>query len=127
MKLLKPSALELYSFIFSMPLIAVIINLILYEDRLWKDYRIGFFSVPLICLFGIVSWYLHQLYDHWVEKKYPALNQSKQRALLKTLVMVFIMPPSVLVIFFVYTALRDEPLGGRPVTVHSSPRCPTSP
>ena len=62
MKLLKPSTLELYSFIFSMPLITVIMNLIMFEDRLWKDYRIWLFSVPLIFIIGICSWYLHMLY-----------------------------------------------------------------
>ena len=102
MKLLKPPKLELYSFLFSMPLITVALNQILYGERLWKESRIWLFSVPLIFLIGIASWYSHISYDDWVERKYPCLNESWQRIRLKLLVLIFLMPPSVLLIFFVY-------------------------
>jgi len=59
MKLIKPSRLELYCFIFSMPLITAIMNLVMFEDRLWKDYHIWLFSVPLLFAAGICAGYLH--------------------------------------------------------------------
>lgn len=102
MKLIKPPKLELYAFLFSMPLISLVLNLVLYEDRLWKDYRVGLYSGPLIFLIGVGSWYLHLQYANWVEKKYPALNQSRQRAIRKALVQFFVMSPSVLLIFLLY-------------------------
>jgi len=102
MKLLKPSKLELYSFLFSMPLITVVLNQVMFEERLWKDYRIGLFSVPLVFIMGVGSWYAHVNYDDWVEKKYPCLDESRQRIQLKLLVMILIMPPSVLLIYFLY-------------------------
>ena len=102
MKLLKPPKLELYSFLFSMPLIAVVINQILYEERLWKESRIWLFSVPLTFIIGIGSWYSHIIYDDWVEKKYPGLDESRQRIVRKLLVLVFLMPPAVMFIFFLY-------------------------
>lgn len=102
MKLLKPSKLELYSFLFSMPLISAIVNLILYEDRLWKDYKVWLYSVPLIYIIGIASWYSHVLYADWVERKYPELNQSGQRVVRKALVLFFVMTPSLMLIFFLY-------------------------
>lgn len=102
MKLFKPPKLELYSFLFSMPLISALVNLILYEDRLWTDYRVWLFSIPFIYLIGIFSWYGHVLYADWIESKYPELQQSKQRITGKALVLFFVMSPSLLLIFFIY-------------------------
>ncbi len=102
MKLHKPPKLELFSFLFSMPLIDLAINQILYEGRLWEDYRIWLYSVPLIFFIGILSWYSHICYDNWTEKKYPGLDQSKKRVIAKCLVLFLIMTPSILLIFFVY-------------------------
>jgi len=102
MKLLKPSGLELYTFLFSMPLIAMLLNLVMYDDRLWKDYRIWLYSMPLLFIIGVMSWYLHVVYADWVEKRYPELQQSRQRITLKALVVFFVMTPSILFIFFLY-------------------------
>jgi two-component system, LytTR family, sensor kinase len=102
MKLIRPPKLELYSFLFSMPLISIAINLVLYGDRLWKDYHIWLFSFPLIFLIGVVSWYGHVLYDLAVEKKYPGLDQSRRRIIWKALISVFVMSPSIAFIFFIY-------------------------
>src|SRR5580765_7933139 len=102
MKFFKPPRLELYSFLFSMPVIDLAINQILYEHRLWEDYRIWFLSIPLIYIIGVMSWYSHICYDNWAEKQFPGLNQSKQRVLLKSMVLFLLMTPSILLIFFVY-------------------------
>ena len=102
MKLVKPSKLELYSFLFSMPLISAIVNLVLFDDRLWKDYKVWTYSVPLIYVIGIISWYLHVLYRNWIECKFPELNQSGGRILGKALVLFFVMTPSIVLILFIY-------------------------
>ena len=115
MKLIQPSRLEWYSFLFSMPLISAIVNLILYEERLWNDFRVWLYSFPLIYLIGVVSWYSHVLYADWVERKYPELNQ-RQRITGKALVLLFVMAPSLLFIFLVYHQL--EILGYQLQTVH---------
>ncbi len=99
----KPRRLELYSFFYSMPIIDLAIQLIMFEDRVWQDWRIWFFSYPLIFLMGMGSWYMHISYTRMVEKKYPELSQSRQRITRKALVALFVMPPSVLLIYFVYS------------------------
>lgn len=106
MKFIKPPRLECYSFIFSMPLIDVILNLIMYKQRFWSDYRIWLVSFPIIFVFGLLSWYMHVLYDMKVEKRFPELNQSRQRIFRKMLVMLLVMTPSVLVIFYFYDAFH---------------------
>ena len=102
MRWMKPPRLELYSFLFSMPLIDVALNQVLYGNRLWSDNRIWLISFPLIFLIGTLSWYSHILYADYVERKYPGLDQSRQRVFRKALVLFFVMTPSVLLIFFVY-------------------------
>lgn len=102
MKWMKPPRLQLYSFLFSMPIIDVALHLVMYKDRLWHDWRIWLFSFPLIFLIGAASWYSHISYDKYVERLYPGLQQSTQRILRKALVVILIMPPSVLLIFFLY-------------------------
>src|SRR5690606_13644231 len=102
MRLIKPPALELYSFLFSMPLIDVALNLVLYKDRVWHDASIWLISFPLIFVMGAMSWYGHVIYSDKVERKFPGLNQSPQRIVRKALVLFLVMLPSVAVIFFVY-------------------------
>jgi two-component system, LytTR family, sensor kinase len=102
MKLFRPPRLQIYSFVFSMPVIDLAFNLILFKDRVWHDWRIWVFSFPLIYLVGVLTWYSHISYDRYVEKKYPGLNQSAQRILRKSLVAIFIMPPGILLIFLLY-------------------------
>ena len=105
MKLIKPPKLELYTFLFSMPLIAMALNFVLYEDRLWKDADVWLVSFPILFSIGIVSWYCHVLYADWVERKYPSLQQSRQRILMKALIVLFIMTPSIAFIFLLYDSL----------------------
>jgi two-component system LytT family sensor kinase len=102
MKLIKAPRLEWYSFLFSMPLIDVMVNLIMYKQRFWSDYRIWVFSFPLIFILGMLSWYSHVRYDIYIEKKFPELNQSRQRIFCKVLVIFFVMPPGVLLILLSY-------------------------
>jgi two-component system, LytTR family, sensor kinase len=102
MKWIKPPKLEVYSFILSIPLISIAYNLLFYGDRLWKDINVWLISFNLIVVIGIVSWYGHVLYGNWAESKYPSLKQSKQRIILKLLIPVLIMGPSVALILVLY-------------------------
>jgi two-component system, LytTR family, sensor kinase len=106
MKLIKPPKLELYSFLFSMPLISVAMNLVLFENRLWNDAEIWWYSFPLIFAIGVLSWYSHMLYAKWAERKYSSLQQSRQRITMKVLIIIFVMAPSIALIFFLYDSFH---------------------
>lgn len=106
MKLIKPPKLELFTFLISMPLISIAMNLVLFEWRLWKDAAIWWYSVPLIFAIGVLSWYCHVLYSAWAERKYPSLKQSRQRILMKISILVFVMAPSISFIFFIYDSFH---------------------
>jgi len=101
----KPTRVEWYSFLASMPLIDLGLNHIFYGDALFNDYRIWLISFPLIWVLGIISWYIHVLYGHAVQNRFPEISQSRQRILVKCLVSVFVMAPSMLLIFFLYDGL----------------------
>jgi len=99
MKLIKPPKLELYSFLFSMPLIDVVLNLIMYKDRFWTDKQVWLISFPLIFICGTITWYLHVQYASYVEQKFPDLSQTKQRIIWKCAVFFLVMQPAVALIF----------------------------
>lgn len=102
MKPAKWTRLQLFSFLAPMPFLVAMFHLIMYEDRIWREPIIWLVSTPLLFVFGFISFNAHITYDNIVERKYPALNQTRQRILAKALVTVFVMTPSVYLVFLVY-------------------------
>lgn len=102
MKWVKPPKLEWYTFLYSMPVIDLAIHLIMFNDRIWSELNIWLFSFPLLFLMGMLSWYCHVRYTMMIEHKFPELSQSNKRIFWKTLIIFFVMTPSILVIVFVY-------------------------
>jgi two-component system, LytTR family, sensor kinase len=101
----KSTKVEWYSFLASMPLIDLGLNHILFKERLFHDYRIWVISFPLIWVAGIVTWYMHVMYSHAVQRKYPELSQSTRRVIVKCFVNIFVMTPAILFIFLLYDRL----------------------
>jgi two-component system, LytTR family, sensor kinase len=102
MKLYKPPVYQLYGFLISMPFIDVLINRVLFKERIFTDWTIWLFSFPLIFALGYGSWFMHYQYDHWIKSKYPDLNQTGKRLFLKLFIYLLVMSPSVLVILLIY-------------------------
>lgn len=98
----KPTRVEWYSFLASMPLIDLGLNHIFYGDAIFRDYRIWLISFPLIWALGILSWYMHVVYAHAVQNRFPEISQSRQRIIVKCLNSLFVMTPSMLLIFLLY-------------------------
>jgi two-component system, LytTR family, sensor kinase len=106
MKWVKPSKVELYSFFIPMPFIALALNSIMYGQSVYTDFRIWLISFPLLYVIGIASWYLNVVYNRFAEKKFPSLSESSKRIITKSLVYLFVMSPSILLIFFLYDRLH---------------------
>ncbi|MES2777548.1 MAG: histidine kinase [Bacteroidota bacterium] len=102
MKFIKPPKLHLYSFIISMPLITFTYMYIMYGQRVWADWKPWVISWPIIYFIGYFSWYGHVQYDHYLQQKYPSLQQTGRRVTFKLLVNLLVMTPSVVIIFFVF-------------------------
>ncbi|MGB8195067.1 MAG: hypothetical protein WCF67_24240, partial [Chitinophagaceae bacterium] len=101
----KITRLQLYSFMYSMPIIDLVLNYILYDDRLFRDLKIWFISFPLIFLLGMGSWRGHIYIGNWIKYSYPELNQTRKRILLQIFCVMPFMSFSVTLIFLLYDAL----------------------
>jgi hypothetical protein len=99
---LKPTRLQVFSFIASMPVIDVVINYILYEDRLFHDGKIWLFSFPLLYLIGIGSWRSQVGIQNWIHFKFPGLKQTRRRIVMLATLIVPVMSASVTVIIYTW-------------------------
>lgn len=102
----KTTRLQLYTFLASMPILSVLLNYILYDERLFKEAQIWLVSFPLIYLIGVCSWRGHVYIGNWIKNRYPELQQTRTRILLLAFCLVPFMSFSVCVIFFVYDAFH---------------------
>jgi len=102
MKLVKPPKIQILSFWLSMPFITFALMYIMYAESIWSDWKIWAITFTVIYGIGFFSWYAHAQYDHYLKSTFPSLQQTGKRVLLKLLVNLFIMTPSVLLIFFVF-------------------------
>lgn len=95
----KPSKLQWYAFLASMPLAAAIFNYILFDQRIYSDPRYWIYSFPVILILGYLAWYLHLMTGNWLKRKYAEVGQVRKRLLLEILLMV------ALTIFCIYTLM----------------------
>jgi two-component system, LytTR family, sensor kinase len=102
MKLARPLKIHVYSFLFSMPVIILALNRILYDGRVFKEWKIWVFSSLLLYAIGLLSWYGHVQYECLILRKFPELKQTGKRVVYKLLTNLIVMTPSVLLIFFLY-------------------------
>lgn len=102
MKFYLPPRWKIYTFLISMPIAALIINLILYRDRVWTDARVWWVAMPLVFMIGAISWYTHYLQDLKIENKYPELDDSSKRIFFKVLTLFVLMPPGVLLGLYLF-------------------------
>ena len=106
MKFAKPPRIHVSGFWLSMPLIVFALMYIMYGDQVWADWRIWAVTYPIIYLIGYFSWFMHYQYDHFLWKRFPTLEQTTTRVLLKVTVNLLVMTPSVIIILLVFQAFR---------------------
>ncbi len=102
----KPTRLQLYSFVASMPIISILLNFIMYHGRIFHDVRIWLVSFPLIFLIGIGSWRGHILIGNYIKHRFAGLKQTKKRILIQVFCLIPFMSLSVTLIFVLYDALH---------------------
>ena len=102
MKKHKPTKLQVYTFIASMPIIDFVLNYIMFDDRMFSDLSIWLISFPIIYVIGAGSWFMHTVISSIVNKKYPELHQTRLRIVILSLSIIPFMSASVTVIFLIY-------------------------
>ena len=102
----KPTRLEWISFFVIMPLLALGLNYLLFNDRLWHDGSIWLYSYPLIYIQGFGSWYLHIASMHWYRVLFPALKQTGIRLVLLAATHIALTSLTFAMIFYGYDAFH---------------------
>jgi len=78
----KPTKIEWWTFMVIIPIVVLISNYLLFEERLMSDYKVWIYGIPVISLIGLVSWYLHIVTMHYFRIQFPGLKQTRNRLLL---------------------------------------------
>ena len=99
---LKPSRLQVFSFLSSMPIIDFVFNFILFDEEIFDRGDIWLISFPLIFVIGIGSWRTQTAIQNFIQYKYPGLKQTRHRIGFLAALVVPVMSLSVILIFFIY-------------------------
>ncbi|HJW29212.1 MAG TPA: hypothetical protein VJ508_08155, partial [Saprospiraceae bacterium] len=102
MSIPNPPRYQYIGFLVSMPFITFALLSIMYEDRLYQDYRIWLVAFPIIYGIGYLSWRTHYVYDHFIQSRYPTVKETRKRVFFTIPVNLLVMTPSVLLIFFTF-------------------------
>lgn len=102
----RPTKLQIYTFVASMPLIGFVLNYILYNDRIFHNVNVWLISFPLLLLIGTLSWATHIMISDKIRVNYPGLNQSGLRIVLLAFCLIPFMSACVIFIFILYDSFE---------------------
>lgn len=103
---MKPTRLQVYSFIASMPVIDFVLQYILFDHQIFHNWQIWAFSFPAVFIVGIGSWRTQVGIQNWIQHKFPALKQTRTRVLLLAALIVPVMSASVALIIYLFDYYR---------------------
>lgn len=87
-----------------MPVIAVLLNQVMFGQRFFHEPGLLFGSFALIFLLGLCSWRGHTIIGNWIKHRYPGMAQTRKRLLILTLCIIPFMSASILLILVLYDA-----------------------
>jgi sensor histidine kinase YesM len=89
-----------------MPVLSILLNYFLFGERIYTDHRIWLYSFPLICLQGLVSWYLHIAAMYWLRIKFPLIKQTTIRLSILSLAHIVMTYLTFVSLFYSYDAIH---------------------
>ena len=104
MKFLKPSYQEWVSALAFLPILAFILNVVLFGKRIFFDAAIIMYSLPIVLAIGGLSWYGRTVVMHWLRIRFPRFSETAKRLGLLALTHVFLVSISLFLIFYGYGA-----------------------
>jgi two-component system, LytTR family, sensor kinase len=102
----KPTKVEWITFFSLMPILAVVLNMLLFGRRILHEADIWKYSFPIIYVQGFVSWYFHIVTMHWYRVQFPQLNQALLRVTLLFFTHVALTSLTFAMIFYGYNAVH---------------------
>ena len=97
---LKPTKLEWITFLVLMPILASILNYLLFGDRIWHEKNIWLFSFPIIYVQGFISWWFHIVAMHWMRLELPNLKKTTTRLVLVGITHVALISLTFAILFY---------------------------
>ena len=76
MNVWKPSKLEFITFLVLTPILSTSLNYLMFGDRIFNDWQIWVYSIPVTISESFLFWYIHILVLHWYRIRFPALHQT---------------------------------------------------
>src|SRR6476620_2108514 len=102
MRLIRPSRQEWIAAFIILPLLALTLNFLMFDDRLLHDAAVIKYSFPIVLCIALSSWYWRTIIMHWLRVRFPLFSQTKVRLGLLALTHIFLVSFSLLVIFYGY-------------------------
>jgi two-component system LytT family sensor kinase len=102
----RPTPIQVYTSIATMPIIVVLLNYIIFDERFFREIDLWLVSFPLVFLLIGCFWRLQVLMGNWIRYRFPELRQTRKRILLLVFCLVPFMSCSVTIIFLLYDALN---------------------
>lgn len=106
MILIKPTRQEWIAACVILPVLALTLNYIMFDDRLLHDGMILKFSVPLVLCIAFSSWYCRTVIMHWLRIRFPRFSQTTIRLALLALTHILLISFSIFAIFYGYGSLH---------------------
>src|SRR6476660_4422133 len=79
MRLIRPSKQEWIAAFIILPLLALTLNFLMFDDRLLHDAAVIKYSVPIVLCIALSSWYWRTIIMHWLRVRFPLFSQTRVR------------------------------------------------
>lgn len=101
---MKPNRVEWITYLTGMPVLGLVLNLLLFGNRVWHDKDIWLYSLPFIIGQGMMSWYLHVLVMHWLRIVFPDIKQTVRRLAILAITHICLTSLTFAMLFYGYDA-----------------------
>ncbi len=102
MRIVKPAKQEWTAFFMIMPLLVLLMNYLLFGQRLLYDPYVWLFSYPVVFILSSCSWYCRTNLMHWLREKYPHFSQTVKRLSVLVITHILLVSFTMFVIFLGY-------------------------
>lgn len=105
MKWIKPAKQEWKAYFTIIPLLAFLMNYVLFGHRLFNDKQVLFLSVPLVFVLASISWWCRTIVMYLLRKRFPHFSQTAKRLSLLAVTHITLVTFSIIIIFTGYDYL----------------------
>ncbi|MBL7727033.1 MAG: histidine kinase [Dinghuibacter sp.] len=106
MKWAKPIRIHIIGFMGLMPLISFALMYIQYGQRLWSEWGIWITGILVMYIFAWPAWRMLIQSDHLLHKRFPTLQQTAKRVVLKILINILVMALAITVVMYFHQAVN---------------------